>query len=112
MVNNALQAQFEQDTSGTVSPAPDRPMPTVAAVDIRSVFLGINPRKAMGPDGAPGQALRSCADQVVEVFTDIFNLPLLQAEAPTWFKKTTIIPDCVAKFQTYAIYKFADDATV
>eukprot|EP00061_Rhincodon_typus_P006780 g27774.t1 len=59
---------------------------------VRLVFLGINPRKATGTDRILGQALRSCADQLAEVFTDIFNLPLLQAEAPTCFKKTTIIP--------------------
>eukprot|EP00061_Rhincodon_typus_P016902 g45356.t1 len=58
----------------------------------RSVFLGVNPRKAIGPDSVPGRALGSCADQLVEVFTDIFNLSLLQAEAPTYFEKTTIIP--------------------
>eukprot|EP00061_Rhincodon_typus_P014864 g42209.t1 len=76
-------------------PAPtasDTPVPSVTASDVRSVFLGINPKKATGPDGVPGRALRSCADQLVEVFTDIFNLSLLQAEVFTCFKKTTIIP--------------------
>eukprot|EP00061_Rhincodon_typus_P006851 g27911.t1 len=46
----------------------------------------------MGLDGVPGRALRSCADQLEQIFTDIFNLSLLQAEVPTCFKETTIIP--------------------
>eukprot|EP00061_Rhincodon_typus_P001227 g14092.t1 len=46
----------------------------------------------MGLDSVPGQAHRACEDQLVEVFTDIFNLSLLQAEVPTYFKKTTITP--------------------
>eukprot|EP00061_Rhincodon_typus_P007541 g29329.t1 len=58
----------------------------------RSVFLSVNPWKAMGPNGVPGWVLRLCVDQLAEVFTDIFNLSLLQAEVPTCFKKTTIIP--------------------
>eukprot|EP00061_Rhincodon_typus_P010230 g34360.t1 len=56
------------------------------------LFLGVNPRKATGPDGVPGRALRSCVGQLVEGVTDIFNLSLLQAKVPTCFKKTTIIP--------------------
>eukprot|EP00061_Rhincodon_typus_P017343 g45997.t1 len=41
---------------------------------------------------AKGRALRSCADQLVEVFINIFNLSFVQAEVPKCFKKTTIIP--------------------
>eukprot|EP00061_Rhincodon_typus_P006488 g27182.t1 len=92
---NAFYAQFEQNTTSMTTPAPtapDTPVPSVTALDVRSVFPGDNPRKATGPDGVPGRALRSCADQLVEVFTDIFNPSLLQAEIPTCFKKTIIIP--------------------
>ncbi|KAK3564378.1 hypothetical protein QTP86_017317 [Hemibagrus guttatus] len=35
---------------------------------------------------------RVCADQLVQVFTDIFNLSLAQATVPTCLKTTTIIP--------------------
>eukprot|EP00061_Rhincodon_typus_P015950 g43906.t1 len=41
---------------------------------VRSVFLGVNPKKTMGVDRVPGRILRSCADQLAEVFADIFNL--------------------------------------
>eukprot|EP00061_Rhincodon_typus_P011965 g37357.t1 len=68
-VLNAFYARFKQNASGAVSPdptAPDTSVPTITAADIRSVFLGVNPRKAMGPDGIPGQALRSCVDQLAK----------------------------------------------
>eukprot|EP00061_Rhincodon_typus_P015629 g43407.t1 len=87
---NAFYAWFEQNASGVVSLAMT-PLPSVTAADVRLVFVGVNPRKATGPDRVPGRALRSCVDQLAEVFTDIFNLSLLQAKAPTCFKKTIII---------------------
>eukprot|EP00061_Rhincodon_typus_P006622 g27453.t1 len=90
---NAFYAQFEQNASGVAIPnpiAPVSPVPSVTASEVRSIFLGVNPRKVTGPDGLPGRTLRSSADQLA--FTDIFNLSLLQAEVPTCFKQTTIIP--------------------
>jgi hypothetical protein len=36
--------------------------------------------------------LRTCADQLESVFTDIFNLSLTQSVLPTCFKQTTIVP--------------------
>eukprot|EP00061_Rhincodon_typus_P009058 g32236.t1 len=92
---NAFYARFEQSTTGTPTSAPtapDTPVPSVTTSEVRSVFLGVNPRKAMGPDSVPTRALRSYVDQLAEVFTDIFNLSLLQAKVLTCFKKTTIIP--------------------
>eukprot|EP00061_Rhincodon_typus_P009389 g32859.t1 len=65
---------------------------SISAVHIRSAFLKVNTCKATGLDGVPNHALRSCADQLVGVFTDIFNLSLLQSKVPTCFKKTTINP--------------------
>lgn len=37
------------------------------------------------------EPLKVCADQLADVFTDIFNLSLLQFVVPTCFKKTTIV---------------------
>eukprot|EP00061_Rhincodon_typus_P011235 g36104.t1 len=76
----------------TALTASDTPVPLVTAADVRSAFLGIKPRKAMDPDHVPSRALRSCVDQLAEVFTDIFNHSLPQAELLTCFKKTAIIP--------------------
>eukprot|EP00061_Rhincodon_typus_P010985 g35669.t1 len=90
---NAFYAQFKQNGSSSVMPsptAPDTHVPSVTASDARSVFLELQPRKATGLDGVPGQALRSSVDQLVEAFTDIFNLFPLQTEVPTCFKKTII----------------------
>eukprot|EP00061_Rhincodon_typus_P000704 g12500.t1 len=53
--------------------APDTPLPVVTTSEFSSVFLGVNPWKAMGPDGVLSRSLRSRKDQLAEVFTDIFN---------------------------------------
>eukprot|EP00061_Rhincodon_typus_P005972 g26122.t1 len=63
---NVFYIWFEQNASGTVSPATDTPVPAVTTADSRSVFFGVNPRKAMGLDGVSGQALRSCAGLMME----------------------------------------------
>eukprot|EP00061_Rhincodon_typus_P017095 g45644.t1 len=81
---NAFYVWFEQTAAGMVSSAPtapDAPVPCVIAADIRSVLLRVNPRKMTGLDGVPGRALRSCADQLAELFTLVLwcnnnNLPL------------------------------------
>eukprot|EP00061_Rhincodon_typus_P008508 g31186.t1 len=94
-VLNAFYAQFEQNASGMVSLALTTlvtPVPTVTAADVRSVFLRDSLWKTMGLDGVPGRALRSCADQLAEVFIDIFNLSLRQGKVPNCFKKIAIIP--------------------
>ncbi|KAI3363529.1 hypothetical protein L3Q82_012135 [Scortum barcoo] len=57
----------------------------------------INTRKAPGPDGIPGRALKVCADQLADVFADIFNMSLLQSVVPTCFKETIIVPVPVPK---------------
>eukprot|EP00061_Rhincodon_typus_P009104 g32323.t1 len=84
-----LLQRFKQSASGAPT-APVAPVPSFTAPDVRSGL--INSRNAMGLDRVPGHALRSCADQLVEVFTDTFNISLLQAKIPLCFKKTTIIP--------------------
>ncbi len=54
-------------------------------------FKRINTCKAPRHDGIPGQALKVCADHLAYVFTDIFNISLLQSVVPTCFNKTTIV---------------------
>ncbi len=39
-----------------------------------------------------GRILKSCADRLAGVFTNIFNLSLQQAVVPTCLKATTIVP--------------------
>eukprot|EP00061_Rhincodon_typus_P016508 g44767.t1 len=106
-VLNTFYAWFEQNASSDV----DVPVPTVTTADVGLVFLGVNPRKTTGLDGVPSQAPRSCAHQLAEVFTNIFNLSLLQAEVPTCFRKTTIIP-VPKKAHATCLNDYSDDTTV
>lgn len=46
--------------------------------------------EAAGPDNIP--VLRTCANQLVDVSTDIFNISVSQESVPTCFKTATIIP--------------------
>ena len=50
--------------------------------DVRRVFKHVNTKKAAGPDGISGRVLKLCADQLVPVFTMIFNLSLAQSVIP------------------------------
>ncbi|KAI3359172.1 hypothetical protein L3Q82_002705 [Scortum barcoo] len=60
---------------------------------VESHYKGSNTRSMLpGPDGIPGRALKVCADQLADVFADIFNMSLLQSVVPTCFKETTIVP--------------------
>ncbi len=65
---------------------------TLQEHDVRHVLRNINPRKATGPDGVPGKVLQICADQLVGVFTRIFNISLSLAIVPPCLKSATIIP--------------------
>eukprot|EP00061_Rhincodon_typus_P010128 g34179.t1 len=63
--------------SQNVPATPDAPVTIAIAADIGLVFLRFNPKKAMGLDRDPSQELCSWADQLAEVFIDIFNLSVL-----------------------------------
>ena len=60
--------------------------------DVSKTFKQVNIHKAAGPDGLPGRVLRAGADQLAVVFTDIFNMSLIESVIPTCFKQTTIVP--------------------
>ena len=55
-------------------------------------FKHVNIHKTAGPDGIPRCVLRTCADQLASVLTDIFNLSLIRSVIPTCFKQTSIHP--------------------
>ncbi len=50
-----------------------------------------NRRKAPGPDGVTLVCLKSWADQLAPIFTQIFNRSLELCEVPSCFKRSTII---------------------
>ncbi|KAI3352137.1 hypothetical protein L3Q82_020949 [Scortum barcoo] len=64
----------------------------LSAVSVKRTLSAINTRKAAGPDNIPGSVLKECAEELKDVFTDIFNTSLRQAIVPSGFKAATIIP--------------------
>ena len=65
---------------------------TLSTANVSKTFKQVNIYKATGPDGFPRCVLRACADQLVCVFTYIFNLSLSESIIPTCFMQTTIVP--------------------
>ena len=51
----------------------------LSVADMSNTFKQVNIHKAAGPDGLPGRVLRACADQLAGVFTDIFNMSLIES---------------------------------
>ena len=64
----------------------------IQEAEVRNLFKRQNTRKASGPDNVSTSALRSCADQLAPVFTDIFNSSLQQHVVPHCFKSSIIVP--------------------
>ncbi len=60
--------------------------------DVCQVFRMNKRRKAPGPDGVSPACLKTCADQLGPIFTQIFNRSLELCEVPSCFKRSTIIP--------------------
>ncbi len=56
------------------------------------VFRKQKRKNAPGPDGVTPAWLKSCADQLAPIFTQIFNRSLELCEVPSCFKRSTIIP--------------------
>ena len=65
---------------------------TLSVADVSKTLKQVNIHNAAGPDGLPGRVLRECADQLAGVFTDIFNMSLIESVIPTCFKQITIVP--------------------
>jgi hypothetical protein len=92
---NAFYARFEVSNTEAYMRAPAVPddnVITLSIADVSKTFKQVNIHKAAGLDRLPGRVLRACADQLVSVFTDLFNLSLTESVIPTCFKQTTIVP--------------------
>lgn len=101
---NHFYARFDQNNKEISLKAVHQPseLPlTLSTSDVYSTLCKVNARKAAGPDGIPGRVLKACAEQLAEVFTDIFNLSLAQTTVPTIFKTSTIVP--VPKHSTASV---------
>ncbi|KAK3561453.1 hypothetical protein QTP86_002814 [Hemibagrus guttatus] len=86
---------METDSAPLTPPAtPLSPPPAlrISEDDVRQIFLKQKKRKAPGPDGVTPVCLRTCADQLAFIFSQIFNRSLELCEVPACFKRSTIIP--------------------
>ncbi len=70
---------------------PDNLPLTLSTSDMCATLRKVNSHKAASPYGIPGRVLRACAEQLAEVFTNIFNLSLVQSIVPNCFKTATIV---------------------
>ncbi len=59
---------------------------------MHQVFQKQKRRKAPGQDGVTPACLKTCADQLAHIFSQIFNRSLELCEVPACFKRSTIIP--------------------
>ena len=75
------------------SAVPDDCVITLSVADVSKTFKQVNIHKAARPDGLPGCVLWACADQLAGVFTNIFNMSLIESVIPICFKQTTIVPE-------------------
>ncbi|KAL0198364.1 hypothetical protein M9458_006904, partial [Cirrhinus mrigala] len=75
-------------------PATPSPPPTlqISEDEVCQVFRKNKRRKAPGPDGVTPACLKTCADQLAPIFSQIFNRSLELCEVPSCFKRSTIIP--------------------
>lgn len=91
---NQFYARFDSENRDRVvlPLPPGGNISTLSHHDVRCCLRNTNPRKAAGPDGVVGRILKECADQLTEVFTEIFNLSLSLSHVPLCFKSSTIIP--------------------
>ncbi len=93
---NQFIARFDNHTGRVktpiVPPPCEEPVLVFECHQVRSILKKIDITKASGPDMVSGRILKSCADQLAGVFTNIFNLSLQQAVVPTCLKATTIVP--------------------
>ncbi|KAI5614992.1 gastrula zinc finger protein XlCGF28.1-like [Silurus asotus] len=92
---NDFYARFEVQNNvvarKTIPPPSDQVL-CLTTAEVRKTLCRVNPRKSAGPDNIPGRVLRECAEQLADVFTDIFNISLSSATVPSCLKTTTIIP--------------------
>lgn len=58
----------------TSNPPPNADTALPGPHQVRVTVKKTNARKTAGPDGVTGQMLKDCAEQLTEIFTNIFNL--------------------------------------
>ncbi len=81
-----------QPLTPPATPLSPTPALQISEDDVRQVFRKQKRKKAPGPDCVTPVCLKSCADQLAPIFTQIFNRSLELCEVPSCFKRSTIIP--------------------
>ncbi|KAK3509776.1 hypothetical protein QTP70_009986 [Hemibagrus guttatus] len=81
-----------QPLTPPATPLSPPPALRISEDDVRQIFLKQKRRKAPGPDGVTPACLKTCADQLAFIFSQIFNRSLELCEVPACFKHSTIIP--------------------
>ncbi|KAL0168533.1 hypothetical protein M9458_036755, partial [Cirrhinus mrigala] len=74
------------------NPSSPPPALQISKDNVHQVFRKNKRRKAPGPDGVTPVCLKTCADQLAPIFSQIFNRSLELCEVPSCFKLSTIIP--------------------
>ncbi len=74
------------------NPPPPTPALQISEDDVHQVFRKNKRRKAPGPDGLTPACLKTCADQLAPILTQIFNRSLELYKVSSCFKCSTIIP--------------------
>ncbi|KAL0149701.1 hypothetical protein M9458_054984, partial [Cirrhinus mrigala] len=83
---------FSQPLTPPATPLSPPPTLQISEDKVRQVFRKNKRRKAPGPDGVTPACLKTCADQLASIFSQIFNRSLELCEVPSCFKCSTIIP--------------------
>ncbi|KAL0186728.1 hypothetical protein M9458_018398, partial [Cirrhinus mrigala] len=83
---------FSQPLTPPVTPLSPPPTLQISEDEVCQVFRKNKRRKAPGPDGVTPACLKTCADQLAPIFSQIFNRSLELCEVPSCFKRSTIIP--------------------
>ncbi len=81
-----------QPLSPPATPLSPTPTLQISKDDMRQVVRKQKRKKAPGPDCVTPAFLKSCADQLAPIFTQIFNRSLELCKVPSCFKRSTIIP--------------------
>ncbi len=90
---NEFYCRFEKTPlTPPATPLSPTPVLQISEDDVRQVFRKNKRRKAPGPDGVTPACLKTCADQLAPIFSQIFNRSLELCEVPSCFKSSTIIP--------------------
>ncbi len=92
LADNLNEFYWKNTIHTSCNPPPPTPALQISEDDMRQVFKKNNRRKAPGPDGVSPACLKTCADQLATIFTQIFNRSLELCEVPSCFKRSTIIP--------------------